>query len=97
MSVKTDISDIKNDISSIRNDHIKLRSEVKDIGIKQVSYKEALKTYKSKGRCFEWITENLRLDTDHLKNIVGMFKDTVSRLNEEVEQLLYNKQKEFLK
>jgi hypothetical protein len=86
-SVKTDISDIKNDISSIRNDHIKLRSEVKDIGIKQASYEEALKSTSQKVDVLNEITENLRLHTDHLNNIVGRYNDTVSTLNEEVEQL----------
>ena len=87
MSVKTEISDIKKNISSIRDDHIKLRPEVKDTGENQAIYDEALKVTNQKVEFLCVITENLRLDTDHLNNIAEAYNGSVLLLKDEAERL----------
>ncbi|KAL4239903.1 hypothetical protein ACF0H5_000702 [Mactra antiquata] len=87
MSVKSEITDIKNDISTIHKDHLKLQSEVNEIREKQASYEEILKSTHQHVDVLEEITENLRLDIDHVNNTAETHYDTLSRLTEEVERL----------
>ncbi|KAL4236998.1 hypothetical protein ACF0H5_005382 [Mactra antiquata] len=80
------ITDIKNDISTIHKDHLKLQSEVNEIREKQASYEEILKSTHQYVDVLDEITENLRLDIDHVNNTTETHYDTLSRLTEEVER-----------